>query len=363
MLRIKLDDTEVSKLRLLARQEVGRVSERIHFVLMLANGMSATETAAIMGYDVESVRTWVKRYREKGLQGLYDLAKSGRPAKELLLNSILEAQINQPPNISGYVQSVWTVALMVLHLVGRFKVAISVSTVRRGLHRIGYTWKRPKLAPARRIDPERATKETRLEAVLADPSPAVHIVAVDECDCHMLAIVRSMWQRIGKVGQKRLPTPGQNQRRGIFGALDLRTGLWHYCLRDYKCSADFIVLLGILLSVYEAGTIYVIADNCKIHCSKALRQWLAVNPRIQMVYLPTYSGHLLNPVEKVWWQLKRYISANRNFHSLAELDAAIRQCLDLFTPDVMLQLCNSPVSRAARLPLLTATKVVNSFGD
>jgi hypothetical protein len=268
-----------------------------------------------------------------------------------MIDNVLEAQIAQAPNVSGYVQSVWTVALMVLHLAGRFKMAMSVSTVRRALHRIHWTWKRPKLAPAKRVDPDRAAKETRMAEVFQNPDPQAHIVAVDECDCHMLAIVRSMWQRVGKTGQKRLPTPGKNQRRGIFGALNVRTGQWHYCLRDRKCTADFIVLLGMLLAAYQVGTIYVLADNCSIHCSQALGKWLAVNPRIQMLYLPTYSGHLLNPVEKVWWQLKRYISANRNFRSLDELDTAIRSCLDQFMPAVLLQLCNSSLIRAARLPL------------
>ena len=107
------------------------------------------------------------------------------------------------------------------------------------------------------------------------------------------------------------------------------------------------------------------ADNCKIHCSKALVKWLVLNPRIQMVYLPTYSGHLLNPVEKVGWQLKRYIAANRNFRSfddLDDLDLAIHHCLDSFLPHVLLPLCNSPLVRQA-LRALTISNVPSTFGD
>jgi len=362
MFRIELNDTEKSSLRLLARQEVGRVSERIHFVMMAAQGMSAPEIGGVLEYDPDSVRKWLKCYVAEGVAGLQDSPRSGRPRKQRYLDSMVEAQISQPPDVNGYIQSVWTVALLVLHLATRFRTVVSTSTVRRALQRIRFTWKRPKLAPARRMDPNRAEKEARLAAVLANPDPQANIVAVDECDCYLLALVRAMWQRIGLAGQKRLPTPGQNQHRSIFGSLNLRTGVWHDCVRARKCTTDFIVLLKLLLCAYPIGTIYVIADNCKIHCSKALAAWLVLNPRIQMVYLPTYSGHLLNPVEKVWWQLKRYIAANRNFRTLEDLDLAIRHCLGSFLPDALLQLCNSPVIRQAAL-ILSPRNLPETFGN
>lgn len=351
MLRIEIDDTEKSKLRGLARQEIGRVSERIHFVLLAASGKSAPEIAALMGYDADLVRTWLKRYVTSGVAGLQDQIRSGRRPKQPYLDSMVEAQISPSPDVNGYLQSVWTVALMVLHLATRFKTKVSLSTVRRALHRMRFSWKRPKLAPARRVDPDRAAKEARLAAVLADPDPQANIVAVDECDCHLLAMVRSMWQRVGLAGQQRLPTPGQNRQRSVFGSLNLRTGAWHDCVRARKCTADFIVLLTVLLAAYPIGPIYVIADNCKIHCSQALFKWLALNSRLHMVYLPTYSGHRLNPVEKVWWQLKRHVAANRNFRCLDDLDLAIRRCLDSFLPEALLHLCNSPVIRQLQLAL------------
>jgi putative transposase len=259
---------------------------------------------------------------------------------------VVEAQVGQPPTCSGYLQSIWTLALLVLHLGQRFGLWISPATLRRSLHRVRYTWKRPKLAPARRRDPNRAAKEARLAEVLADP--AATLIAVDECECHLLAVVRAMWQRVGE--QLRLPTPGQNRRRSIFGGLNLRTGQWHYALADHKRTSDFIAFLTTLLIAYPTGTVYVIADNVSIHGSRTLVAWLALHARVQMVYLPTYAGHVLNPVEKVWWHLKGYIAANRNFRSLADLDVAIRRCLDACacTHEALLRLCNCDVMRRAQ---------------
>jgi putative transposase len=345
MLHVKLNDIQRHEMRLLARRTIGRVSERVHFVLLSDAGKSPPEIGALLGYDAATVRMWLKRFMDEGVAGLEDAPRSGRPSEQPHLDDIVETQAGQPPGVYGYLQTIWTVALLVLHLGQRYRVAVSASGVRRALHRIGMSWHRPKLCPARRPDPERAAKEVKLAAALADPDATV--VAVDECDCHLLAIVRAMWQRVGE--QLRLPTPGQNRRRSVFGALNLRTGQWHYTLTAHKRSSDFIAFLDTLLAAYTSGTLFVIADNASIHHSQALRRWLDQHPRVQMIYLPTYAGHVLNPVEKVWWQLKRFIAANRNFRTLSDLDAAIVRCLDDFSPQALLQLCNSDVVRRARL--------------
>jgi putative transposase len=353
---MQLDDNQRQALRQLARQAVGRVSERAHFVLMRNQGMTQEQIAQAMDYSVRTVQRWLNRYDQHGLDGLEDAPKPGRAKIAPHLNDIIETQAGQPPSVYGYLQTVWTVALLALHLLERFGVKVSPSTVRNALHRMRFSWHRPKLTPARKHDPDRAIKEARLVEVLQWPASAATIIAADECDVHLLAVLRAMrhvpvgWQRIGE--QLRLPTPGHNQRRSVFGGLNLRTGQWHYLLADHKRTADFMAFLTVLLQAYTTGSIFVIVDNATIHSSQTLMIWLAQQPRLQLVYLPTYSGHRLNPVEKVWWQLKRFIAANRNFSSLAQLDAAIHRCLRSFTPAALLALTNCDVSRKAQAALL-----------
>jgi DDE superfamily endonuclease len=134
---------------------------------------------------------------------------------------------------------------------------------------------------------------------LADP--AATLVPEDEADSQMLPILRAMWQRVGE--QVRIPTPRQNAKRGVFGALNLRTGEWFYQLVAHKRSVEFIAFLTRLLEVYPTGRVYVLADNASIHASRALRHWLATHERLVLLHLPTYSDHRLNAVEKVWWAL------------------------------------------------------------
>jgi transposase len=343
MLQLEVHDSETAELRQVARQAVGRVSERAHFVLLSAQGYSPPAISGLFGYDVQTVRTWLTAYQQQGCAGLDDAPRSGRPPKDRYLMAVVQAQASQPPPNSGYVQACWTVALLVLHLAARFRLTISASRVRRALHQAGFSWKRPKLVPARRRDPRTSEKEAQLAVALADPNAT--LIAEDEADQQLLPILRAMWQRVGQ--QVHIPTPGQNAKRGIFGALNVRTGAWLYQLTTHKRSVDFIAFLTLLLVTYPAGRVYVLVDNASIHTSRAVQRWLAVQGRLVLVYLPTYSGHRLNPVEKVWWALKGNIAANRMFRNLAELDAAIREYFADFQPARALALANCSVVRQA----------------
>lgn len=344
MLHITLNDTQRAELRHLARQAVGRVSERAHFVLLSDQGHASLEIGTLMGYEAVTVRTWLKTYREHGLTGLDDAPRMGRPPKEKYLKAVVQAQASQPPPNAGYLQAWWTVALLGLHLLERFRIQVSEATVRRALHAVGFRWKRPKLAPARRRDPQAAEKEAKLAEVLADSNAT--LMAEDECDVHLLAVLRAMWQRVGE--QVQIPTPGQNAKRGVFGGLNLRTGEWFSRVTARKRSLEFLTFLMALLTAYPLGTIYVIVDNASIHTSRAVLKWLAAHPRLQLVYLPTYSGHRLNPVEKIWWDLKDEIAANRCFKSLADLEAALQRYFLGLTKERALRLVNSEVVRTAQ---------------
>ena len=59
------------------------------------------------------------------------------------------------------------------------------------------------------------------EQLLRAPKEAV-ILCMDECDIHLLPVLRSMWMLRGQ--QAKVPTPGLNRKRSVFGALELDNG-------------------------------------------------------------------------------------------------------------------------------------------
>lgn len=328
-----LSDAEQKQLRQGARREVGRVSERMRMILLSARGYAVPQIATIFECDEATVRRWIERFEAQGAQGLQDLPRPGRPpcanaaARERIGRDVEEgpAEDAQP----GY----WTVLALLLHL-GAAGLKLSASTLRRLLGSLGFVWRRPRLVLPN--DPDAAPKMRMLaERILSAPAGAV-VLCLDECDLHLLPVLRGMWMRRGS--QTDVPTPGQNQKRSIFGALELESGRWLYQVTARKRTVEFIAFLEQILGAYPTEPLLLVLDNASIHHSRALLVWLAEHPRIELLHLPTYAGHRENPVEKVWWRLKNQISANRLRGSMEALVAAAETFFAEFTPEAARQL-------------------------
>jgi transposase len=58
-----------------------RILHRLHSVVLVLNGFSCSEVAKCYGDSARSVAYWVERFEGKGLAGLEEEARSGRPSK------------------------------------------------------------------------------------------------------------------------------------------------------------------------------------------------------------------------------------------------------------------------------------------
>jgi transposase len=173
------------------------------------------------------------------------------------------------------------------------------------------------------------------ERVLGAP-PGAAVLCLDECDLHLLPALRAMWMRRGH--QAAVPTPGANRRRSVFGALEPATGRWTYAVRERRRPPDFVAFLEQLLLAYPERPLLLVLDNAGIHRAKAVAAWLADHPRAELLFLPAYSGHRENPVEKVWWRLKDRVAANRLHGSIDELVDAAHAFFASLTPEAALRL-------------------------
>jgi transposase len=195
MLHLTLTAEQQQELQLVSRQAVGRVALRAQMVLLSGRGCPVAQIALIHACGEDVVRTWLPRYQRLGVAGLSDLPKSGRPPKDRLAGPIVDAQASQSPRCSGHVPACWSVGRLTRFLALRFRLRLSVSSVRRYLHRMGWRWARPRLAPAGGRHPDCAAP-IKLAAIAAAWTPAQHGVAhllfLDESDLHLLPVVRAM---------------------------------------------------------------------------------------------------------------------------------------------------------------------------
>src|ERR1044071_2936815 len=337
MVRVRpLSEQERTELKRGARREVGRVSERMHAVLLSARGYDIAQIASILEYDEATVRRWIERYEAEGLEGLQDRPRSGRPrSAEAAAQDTVRRAMEAGPEACGHPDvALWTVVLLQAHLLMTLGLRLSRTSVRRLAHAMGYVWRRPRHVLPK--DPEAASKMRHIcSTLLAAPANAV-VLCLDECDIHLMPVLRSMWMRRGE--QADVPTPGQNRKRGIFGALELEGGAFHYTITLSKKAVDFIAFLEKLANAYPDRPLYLVLDNASIHNAKVVQAGTQENPRVHLLFLPAYSGHRYNPIEKVWWHLKQQVAANRLHGSIDALVGAVDRYFASRTPAETLKL-------------------------
>jgi transposase len=328
VIRMNLSDEQRAELQRMSRQAVGRVALRAQMVLLCARGYRVPQIAQIHDCGADVVRLWLHRYAQKGSAGLADAPRSGRPPKDRLAAAIVDTQASQSPACAGQARAFWTVATLTAFLLSRYRLALSRSSVRRYLRAKGWRWARPRLAPARKADPEAPAKLAALAAAAqAVATGAGHLLYLDECDLHLLPTIRAMWMKGPRL---RIPTPGQNARHAFFGALDARSGRWLWTDHERKLAMHFVAFLDELARHFPTGPLYLALDNAPTHTAKVVQRWLDSHPRVQALWLPKYGAHEVNPAERIWGFLKTDVAANRLAGTIAALvDAARRYLHDL----------------------------------
>jgi transposase len=321
---------EYAELKRMTRQEVGRVSQRAQMILLSAQHREVPDIARIFGVSKATVRFWMHAFDAEGPTGLYDDRRSGRPCKATdAVRETLVALVQQDPQQSGYVATFWTVAMLVLALFNKLDLWLSPSTVRSVLQALDLRWGRPRLAMPEKTDPEKAAKQWAIAQAVVEAGPDATVLYADESRIALLPLLRAMWHWLGQ--QVRIPTPGSNASRALFGALNIRSGRWVYLVRPRMRKEDFIVFLEHLLTVYADGTIILIVDNYSSHTAGVVATWLEEHPRLRLFYLPKYCSHL-NPVEPIWRHLKGKIAADRLYGSMKALLDAVERFFQEMTP-------------------------------
>src|SRR3954471_16366381 len=113
-----------------------RVVERARIVLLAADEVPGKEIAVLVGCAEGTVVTWRGRYAERGLAGLADLPRPGKPSPlpEALRDRVLELTLTEPPTVLGATH--WSSRLLADALAGE-GTPISHATIARIWHRFG----------------------------------------------------------------------------------------------------------------------------------------------------------------------------------------------------------------------------------
>lgn len=308
-----LSPPERRRLRERARSRSGRAEEaqRAKIILLLASGRSQWAVSRQLGCSINTVRLWLKRFKDERLAGLFSRHRgkvvSQQSAK--LEAQILAAARHKPKDGSTH----WSTRKLAAEL-GTNHTRVARVLAKAGLqpHRL-----RRYMASD---DPDFETKAADIIGLYLKPPINAAVFCVDE---------KSAIQALDRLDPVLPLSPGRAERHGfeyyrhgtlsLYAALNTKTGQVLGQTAPRHTSAEFVAFLEqIVASLPEDQQIHIIVDNLSAHRTSRVWEFLERNRNVRLHYTPTYSSWL-NQVEIWFSKIQRDIIARGIFRSVKDL--------------------------------------------
>lgn len=287
---IEISEDDRRKLRSWAKSRTmqKQMVERAKMVLACGEGRPVKEIAEECGTYPNKVIFWRQRYQAQGVNGLFDLRRSGRKRvyPEDLRKQILDLVGTSPP--PGY--ATWDGPAVAE------KLGVNVHTVWAILREAGIHLQRQR-SWCISTDPQFTAKAADIVGLYLNPPEKAIVLCVDEKPG-----IQALERKTGfietdnhKVVRAYQSTYKRHGVLNLFAALDVATGNVRSRNTETKKKDDFLSFMESITAEHSPEQeIHVILDNYSTH--KKNDQWLAMHPNVTFHFTPT-SASWLNQVE------------------------------------------------------------------
>jgi putative transposase len=291
--------------------------QRAEAILLTAAGKTNVEIAKRVGLSRSNVGKWRRRFAAEGIQGLYDVPRSGRPRtiSDERVAGLLRATLDRKPPAGSH----WSTRLL------SEATGMSKSTV----HRI---WNAFGLQPHRQKnftlsnDPFFVEKVVDVVGLYLNPPQHAIVLCVDEkSQCQAL----ERTQPVLPMGLGYLEgVTSQYIRHGtltLFAALDVASGqVLSRCTARHR-HIEFLAFLEQIDSHVPADlTVHIVMDNYATHRHAKVARWFVRHPRFHPHFIPTYSSWL-NQVERWFGLITQRAIRRDSFRSTQHLRERIQE--------------------------------------
>jgi transposase len=321
---ISLTDEEVRTLEEWTRRGKSehRLVERARIILLANQGRTNQQIAAALDTRTARVSKWRQRFGAKGLAGLGDADRAGKPARyDQITEKRVLALLDEPPP-KGYSQ--WNGRLLSEALSD-----VSKDQVWRILRRHDICLERRR-SWCISTDPEFGPKAADIIGLYLSPPENALVLAVDEKPS-IQALERAQ-------GYLRLPDGKAvngfshcYKRHGtttLFAALEITTGQVKTAHYNRRRRREFLDFMNDVIAGHENREIHVVLDNLNTHKPKNDR-WLKRHPNVHFHFTPTYSSWL-NQAECWFSILGRQALQGASFTSPQQLRRAIDDFVSVY---------------------------------
>ena len=306
-----LTEEQVIQLKLTHKQtREKRLADRIKAVLYVHFGLSYDEIAKLLLFDEVTVRRYVKQFEEKGISGLMEYRYNGGKSR---LTTTQEEEVKQ-----YFTQNTpRTAKEAVVYLHQTTGIVYSVIGVTKLLHRLGFTYKKPKVIPGKADKTKQDSFIQMYRATKEKLGTNDHMYFLDATHPQHNTKPTYGWILKGKKNDKYIKTNTGRERLNLNGALNFeeKTAI---VLEEKTINAQAVInLLDAIAEKQKKGKVYLILDNAKYHHALLVRRWRLHHPRFIFLFLPSYSPNL-NLIERLWRFFHQKVTNNKYFETFKE---------------------------------------------
>jgi len=300
-----------------AKKKSARDAYKINVIILLATGWSVESISAALLISDETIRQYKNAYQTGGIKKLLKTKYVGSNCK---LKKHQRNMLQKELDSAIYL----TTSQAIEFVKKRFGVNYSVSGMNHLLHKLGYTYKKPKLVPGKGDKEKQEDFLAHYELFMASKAGNEAVYFMDGVHPEHNTLAAYGWIRKGE--ERKLKSNTGRQRINLHGAINIETLELEIIEGDRINSESTLALLRkIEESCVYARKIHVILDNARYHYSRVVREYLR-NSRINLVFLPPYSPHL-NLIERLWKLFKKKVLYNRYYEKFKDFKKA---CQDFF---------------------------------
>ena len=289
---------------------------RCRIVLAAAEGEQSKEIAARLGCNKGTVGKWRGRFARRGLDGLHDEPRPGKPRQigdEEIERVIVKTLEEQPPDATH-----WSTRSMA-RATGMSQTAIS--RIWRAFGLKPHQSEAFKLSP----DPQFVDKVRDIVGLYLNPPERAVVLCVDE-KSQIQALDRSapILPLMPGVPERQTHDYVRHGTTNLYAALDLASGRVIADTSPRHRAEEFRRFLGLIDRSVPAGLeVHVVLDNSSTHKTPQIQRWLQSHPRFTLHFTPTYSSWL-NLVERWFAELTTKWLKRSAHRSVPDLVASIR---------------------------------------
>ena len=255
--------------------------QRSRIVLAAAAGKSNQQIAGELQMPEVTVSKWRRGFARRGLEGLQDAPRSGRPVKHgpEIVQRVQNRACQQPQHHSR-----WSVRTLANDL------KLPRSTVHQILvasdlqpHRIRTFTFSP--------DPDFEAKLLDIVGLYLHPPQNALVLCVDE-KTGIQALDRTQ-PLLPLSAEKPRSWTNEYVRHGtqtLLAALEMASGQVVAHVKQPRTSVNFLRFLKDVIAAFPGCELHMILDNLNIHKNAAARRWLGRHPPVHFHYTPTHAS-------------------------------------------------------------------------